>query len=404
MLQDNSKRILVVDDDSFIVSLTVSALQKLGYSTIDTAGDGVDALKKLDNAAATYDIIICDLNMPEMDGIEFMKCANQRCFQGGLILLSGEDKRILQLALEMAECQKLNILGYLTKPINASILSDILSEHSNLTSEETQSENQQAISEAELLLGLRNGSESLVLYFEPIAHIRSGEIIGVETIAKWKHSTRGILEPEAFVPVAQEYGHMNELAINIYNKAVKQTAAWLSDGIFLQNHIEISLDALTTNSSVDLLLNKPTELGIAQKHINLEITDSEIDNEDTELTELLMRFHFKKIGIVIDNFDLGAPDMSRVSNFPFSQIKSHRDLLHSTNSDPQLGSTVKKNNSLAKKLNLEVAVKGIYDREDWNQAESLGFDCVQGEFCSAALSNDNLLEFLDNWNPPPRRC
>jgi EAL domain-containing protein (putative c-di-GMP-specific phosphodiesterase class I) len=404
MLKNKITNILVIDDDDFILSLTIGVLQKLGYKNVDTATNGIDALEKLDRASPPYSVTICDLNMPEMDGIEFMRHAHQRNYAGGLILLSGEDKRILDLALEMADLQNLNILGCLTKPVKMSALRDILGENSSLPESESTPNKQQKISKDELMEGLEPGSNRLQLHYQPIVHIRSGDIVGVESVPIWNHPTRGILEPQTFFPVAQEHLEINALSIKIYDKAVEQTARWLTDGIFLQNFIGLSFETLTSSDHVDLLLNKPTEFGITKKHINLKISDQDIDSKNFEINELLMRFHFKKIGVAIDDFNLGQADIDKVSHFPYSQIRSNRELLLSTKENPELAPVVKKNNSLAKKLNLEVTIKGIQDREEWNQAENLGFDCVQGEFCSDALPNTQLLEFLENWNPPPRRC
>ena len=67
----SSLKILVVDDEAFVLKLTVRILAKLGLDDVVTASNGLVALDEIDNAALPFDVIICDLNMPEMDGIAF---------------------------------------------------------------------------------------------------------------------------------------------------------------------------------------------------------------------------------------------------------------------------------------------------------------------------------------------
>jgi len=120
-------QILVIDDESFILSVTVAILGRLGCSNVDTAANGAIAIEKInDKADSSYDLVICDLNMPVLDGEGFIRKAGECGFSGALVLATGEESELLEQALELARTLNLNLLGALTKPPNPGQLGSML--------------------------------------------------------------------------------------------------------------------------------------------------------------------------------------------------------------------------------------------------------------------------------------
>src|SRR3990172_12829490 len=117
MPQDFSLSILVVDDDAFMLTLVWRALKKLGYTRVVTCNNGREALSCLNPMDGTPHVILLDLNMPEMDGIEFVRNLVERRYNGSLILMSGEEPRVLQSVQKLLEAHQLRLLGRLDKPI-----------------------------------------------------------------------------------------------------------------------------------------------------------------------------------------------------------------------------------------------------------------------------------------------
>ncbi len=115
----SSLKILVVDDEAFVLKLTVRILSKLGLDDVVTASNGLVALDEIDNAALPFDVIICDLNMPEMDGIAFMRHAADKDVSAGMILLSGEDERMLETAKDLAAAPQPKHLGCNSQTVKA---------------------------------------------------------------------------------------------------------------------------------------------------------------------------------------------------------------------------------------------------------------------------------------------
>jgi CheY-like chemotaxis protein len=119
-------RILVVDDEEFVLNLTSRILKNLDCHNFATAQNGRQAIDLLTGKGEPFDIVICDLKMPDMDGFEFMRQVAAWDATGGLIILSGESKSVLKKAHKQAKKTKLNILGVIPKPLEPDVLKGLL--------------------------------------------------------------------------------------------------------------------------------------------------------------------------------------------------------------------------------------------------------------------------------------
>ncbi|MEI6838812.1 MAG: response regulator [Alcaligenaceae bacterium] len=114
--------VLVVDDDDFALESMREALAPLKFASIATATDGFAALRHIKSSLQPPDVLICDVYMPNMDGLEFLDQLAQMQFKGGVILVSGLNIEMLGLAREIAIGSGLQLLGAFTKPVPQSQL------------------------------------------------------------------------------------------------------------------------------------------------------------------------------------------------------------------------------------------------------------------------------------------
>src|ERR1700758_2565142 len=124
---DNSNiKILILDDDPFMLKLLTKTLAKLGFTLVTACDKGTVALEHVGDVSNAPDLILLDLNMPDMDGIEFIRKLVQHKYNGSLILVSGEDERMLQTAEKLIRAHQITILGHLNKPISSNKLNTLL--------------------------------------------------------------------------------------------------------------------------------------------------------------------------------------------------------------------------------------------------------------------------------------
>lgn len=397
-----SLKILVVDDESFVLNLTVRVLNKLGYDNVETANNGNVALGKLISAETEFDLIICDLNMPEMDGVAFMRHAADGDFKGGMILLSGEDERMLQTAYQLASAQNLHVLGAIPKPLKPDLLEELLGKYEPKTAAEKRRFVPQAeISEEELQHAIDNPeSDELLLVYQPKVHILSGEITGVETLARWKHSERGVLGPGAFIPLAERTDKIDALTNQIYRKAVQQTSDWMLDGIVLRTSVNFSINSFSDPGFSDFIISTTEEVGVNPAQLILEVTETQVMKNAVDCLEIMMRMRLKKFGLSIDDFGTGNSSMTQLKSIPFTELKIDREFVYGAANNAGARAILEASVALAKNLQMEIVCEGAETREDWDLVEQLGCHYVQGFYCARPMPNEELLEFMAAWNGP----
>lgn len=119
-------RYLIIDDDNFTCDCIVKLLQRHGAQHVKAMDNALDALGWLEKNSSPPDIIICDLNMPEMDGIEFMQMLAKQNFKGGILLISASII-MLETFMNLVRAKGLNVLGSVSKPLNLDKIVPLIS-------------------------------------------------------------------------------------------------------------------------------------------------------------------------------------------------------------------------------------------------------------------------------------
>ena len=385
-------RILIVDDDPPILKLISRFLHNLGARIITTANNGNEGLVKLDAGAAAYDIVLCDLNMPEMDGIHFLRCLADRHFSGGLAFLSAEDERMLETAFELAKACEMNCLGTISKiHLNQDSLLDILENFGPLEALNPRTR-PQMISADEFRTGLANGA--IELYYQPKVIIGNGNVSGVEALARWKHDQRGILSPQCFIPVAEEIGMIDDLTYKVYELAIKQMADWRKQALKLDMSINVSINTFSTPDFPAFLMNIARDHAVDHTSIILEITESEAMADAMKCLEILMHLRIKRFGLSVDDFGTGHSSLTKLKQIPFTELKIDRMFVDDAVNKPSSRAILESSIELARKFKMKIVAEGVETSEDWNLVKELGCDYVQGYYCARPMPAGDLPGFI----------
>jgi CheY-like chemotaxis protein len=119
-------RLLVVDDDAFQIEVNADMLRALGVVDITTATSGEQALQAVHRNHGAFDVMLCDLYMPGMDGFQFMDNVARSGFTGGVIIVSGQSTEVVHSASLVAQLRRFKLLGALSKPVNRTQLGEML--------------------------------------------------------------------------------------------------------------------------------------------------------------------------------------------------------------------------------------------------------------------------------------
>jgi EAL domain-containing protein (putative c-di-GMP-specific phosphodiesterase class I)/AmiR/NasT family two-component response regulator len=378
-----SLKVLVVDDNTFSLSVVDKALRKIGVREIATAADGREALSHL-NSHLT-DVIICDLNMPEMDGIEFLRHLAAADFAGSILLVSGEDRRILDTAEKLAGAHNLNVLGAVEKPIRSSVLAEFL-DRSVAEIWADQGKPASRVSREELAAGLAN--QELVIYFQPKVDMSTQAVLGAECLVRWLRPDGTMIWPDAFIPVAEEHGLIDDVTRTVFKLAVEQGGNWRANGLDLKIAINISMDNLRRIDFPEFITDFAETAGMETENIILEVTESQLMEDILTPLEILTRLRLKGISLSIDDFGTGYSSMEQLKSIPFTEMKIDRAFVNGAARDPAALAILESSVDLAKKLDMSVVAEGAETQEDWDLVARLGVDLVQGYFVAKPMPAD----------------
>jgi len=385
--------IMLVDDEPSILDLTERHLEKMGYSNITPCLSGQSAMEKYQENNNSFDIIISDLNMPEMNGVELLRHLSDEDYRGGIILLSGEDKRILEVAKDLARARKLNVIGYISKPFKRESLELLLSQYSP-QDPKISAPLLDEISEEELRAGM-DGDE-LLIAFQAKTKLDTGKVTGVEALARWNHSERGLLPPYTFISLAERCQLIDELTYNIYRKTLSQISTWLEKDIILEVSINISVNSFNKDGFVDFLIQTAEEYNVNPDMIIFEITESQIMENSLECLEKLMHLRMKRFGLAIDDFGTGHSNMSQLKNVPFTELKIDQSFVGGACHDPTARAMLESSVNLAKKLNMYTVAEGVETKAEMAMVEELGCDQIQGYYIAKPMFANEFEQFIQS--------
>ncbi|MCP5244035.1 EAL domain-containing response regulator [Nitrosomonas sp.] len=389
-------KILLVDDDTFMLKILTKMLNNLGYASVSACDNGTDALTRIGQADTRPDLILLDLNMPNMDGIEFVRYLVERHFPGSLILVSGEDERMLKTAEKLVHAHQIPMLGYLHKPVSPDKLSEIINKWTPPEKQLQQESEKKAYNAPALKSAISN--RELVNFYQPKVAVATGKVIGAETLVRWQHPTDGLVMPGQFIGIAEQNGLINDLTCLVLEQALLQARIWQENGIVLRVATNVSMDNLTSLDFQDLVVNLAIENGLSPQNIVLEVTESQLMDTDSRVPlEILTRLRLKRFHLSIDDFGTGHSSMAQLRDIPFDELKIDQSFVHRAWADETLRAMYDASLSMAKQLGMEVVAEGVADADDWAFLRRTGCDFAQGNFISKPLKAEDFEPWMQDW-------
>ena len=387
----------MVDDDPILRAITKRHFQKRGACNVLSANDGVQALGVLDKLQHEPGFLLCDLNMPNMDGIEFLRHLERRKFRGAIAILSGEDESVVALAESLAETHKLNVVGKLQKPFKAEKLDELIAA-AKMRSAAPAQETNTVISVAELKKAISTGQ--IVAYHQPKIETRTGHFIGTEALARWLHPEWGIIPPNRFIPLAEKSGLIEQLTDAIMVAAISDVKHWKEHGLQASCSINLSADLLTNIDLPDEIAARVDAAGLERSQIILEITESSLLEKHAVPMEVLARLRLKGFDLSVDDFGTGHSNIERLRNFPFSELKIDRSFVSHMQQDAFAAESVRTSVELGRKLGLRLVAEGVETQAVCDLVKQLGIDQIQGYFFGKPMPREKLPLWLKGYRTP----
>jgi EAL domain-containing protein (putative c-di-GMP-specific phosphodiesterase class I)/FixJ family two-component response regulator len=387
-------KILILDDEPFMLKLLEHMLTRLGFNQLTSYDNGERAIASLNSSSRHPDLILLDLNMPEMDGIEFVRHLVGKSYSGSIILVSGENVRMMQTVERLVSVHKITMLGYLQKPINPEELSTLL--------ERWEPASYVRPPLAKKIYGANDvcaaiDNHELVNYYQPKVNVASGKVIGVETLVRWRHPQDGMVFPDQFIDVAEDHGLINDLTRVVMNEAFSQTRIWRDAGLCLRVALNISMKNLDSLEFADYVTTAAATADIVPDDIVLEVTESRLMTNLSTSLEILTRLRLKGFHLSIDDFGTGHSSLTQLRDLPFNELKIDQTFVRGAASNETLRSIYNASLSLAQQLDMKSVAEGVEDQADWDFISSSGCDLAQGYFIAKPMPADELHDWIIRW-------
>jgi len=384
--------VAVLDDDDFILDVAQAMLEAMGVGEIATYSSASIALGRLD-MNNPWQVLLCDLNMPGIDGVEVIRRLGHRNFAGAVIVLSAEDSRTLKTVVNLGRAYHLRLLGALGKPIDEQALRHMLE---RIQADDTPRHYLHLpLSEAELRAGL--AGDALVPYFQPKVDAHTRKVVGVEALARWQQPQGDILGPDCFIPVAEQNELIILLTDNMVTQSLRQWRQWHDAGLDLSISVNISMPSLACLSFPGWLVEEAQSAGVPLDRLMLEITESRLSQNMLVSSEVLARLSLKRIRLSIDDFGTAYSSMEKLQMLPFDELKIDQAFVHGAAINPSSYAIFKSSVDLGRHLGMSVVAEGVETQSDWDCAVTLGCDLIQGFHVAKPMPGSELISWVRGW-------
>lgn len=390
---NSQPRLLLVDDDPFMLGMQSRMLRSMGYLMIGTAGNAQQALARLLKNPNSVDVIICDLKMPGLDGIEFLQVLAVAGFSGNVILLSGEDPRIMHTVQQLLG-KWLVVLGCIEKPAERAVLDAMIRTWKPAAPPEAAKIEESFTGDE---IHAANAHNQWVLHYQPKVDLRSGEWVGVEALVRWEHPLFGLVYPDRFIAVAEECGAIGSLTEWVLREALDQQMRWRGLGWRVHMSVNISAENLCDVEFVHKVVSAVANCGASPGNVTLELTESQLISTSAVALENLARLRMQRFGLSIDDFGTGHSSLAQLRNVPFTELKVDRSFVHGARTNQVIRPILEGSIGIGKGLGMLVVAEGVETKEDWHLLQKLGCDLAQGYFISKPICGERISEWLELW-------
>lgn len=234
------------------------------------------------------------------------------------------------------------------------------------------------------------------LHYQPQVDIDSGQIIGLEALARWHKPERGFISPSEFIPVAEKTGFIIPLGNWVFEETCRQAKRWRDEDVLPPQTIAVNVSAVQCKrpqfvQDVSMILEK---WGVRPETIELELTETVLMDTAHHDHEIVERLRELGLRIAIDDFGTGYSSLCYLTNYPVDRLKIAKEFVSKVASDRRHSTIVRAIVGLANELGVEVLAEGVEDSAQVDFLVAAGCRLAQGFHYSAPVSAERATELL----------
>jgi len=250
----------------------------------------------------------------------------------------------------------------------------------------------------ELESGLRRAlaAKEFELHFQPKVEVATNQTKSVEALIRWRHPQRGLMRPDAFIPLAEETGIIVEIGEWVLREACRHARQWQLAGMMpLRIAVNLSARQFRQKQLMEIVQSALSDADLAPQFLELELTESAVMYDPEESARILEQLSRIGVQISIDDFGTGYSSLSHLKRFPLDKLKIDRSFIRDVTRSTEDASIVRAVISLAHSLKLKVIAEGVESGDQLEFLRELGCDQYQGYYFSPPLSAEELSAWME---------
>ncbi len=243
-------------------------------------------------------------------------------------------------------------------------------------------------------------NNQLKLVYQPQIFAETGELYGIEALARWHDPQHGHVPPSRFIPLAEEIGEIENIGRWVIAEACRQLAEWRSQNIHIPA-LSVNLSALhfRSNQLPNQVSDAMHAWGIDGHQLTVEITESMMMEHDTEIFKRIQILRDMGVGLSVDDFGTGFSGLSRLVSLPVTEIKIDKSFVDRCLTEKRILALLEAITSIGQSLNLTVVAEGVETKEQFEMLRKLHCRVIQGYFFSRPLPAEEIPGWMSSVLP-----
>jgi diguanylate cyclase (GGDEF)-like protein len=239
-------------------------------------------------------------------------------------------------------------------------------------------------------------SDQLYLLYQPTFDLQSQVVTGVEALIRWAHPERGVVEPDVFIPLAEENAMIIPIGRWVLEQACQQAGRWHATGQKIGVSVNVSARQLERDQFVDEVRTALNDSGLEPEALTLEITETVLMRDAPAAASRLQALKELGVRIAIDDFGTGYSSLGYLRQFPVDALKIDRSFISGTSSSREANALMHTLIQLGKTLGLETLGEGIEEHAQLEQLKQQDCDSGQGFLFAKPLDVETITRFLEH--------
>jgi EAL domain-containing protein (putative c-di-GMP-specific phosphodiesterase class I) len=386
-MSDRQPILLGLDDDPDIGELIRTIGANAGFLVETSTVPGVfkEALRRL-----RPDVVVLDLQMPAMDGVQMLRWLADEAIDAGVVLVSGMDERTIASAEQFGVSRGVRVLGTLQKPFTAEDMLEKLLFARAATQSLTAADLHNAIDRRELR----------VLFQPTIQRFpdNTWDVGAVEALVRWQHPQRGVLQPEAFIAMSEREGLGRSVTDFVLQQGIEQLKGWRAARLGVGLRVNVPAMLIADLDFPDRLAAMLSEHEVDASDLTIEITETAMLARHADTFDILTRLRVKNINLAIDDFGIGYSSLTQLFELPFNEMKIDKSLVLRVPQSKEARIMVEALVQLAHKLGLQACAEGVETEDTLEFLTSVACDSAQGFLISRPVEGKTVQDVVRRWD------